>query len=150
MRRVFLSLLIVFVVVSPLYAGGVEFLVKRVSQCPVKVFGGGFNVREVIHPKNDGVNPGFSVAYITLGAHRSTAPHKLTRSAQVYFILDGVALLHVGGKTIRVEPGMAIYIAPNVVQWAENRSDSEFTFLCIVSPPWSKAEEVVLGGSHSQ
>ena len=122
----------------------VDFLIKDTFKCPQKVYGGGFLVREVIHPKNDGVNPGFSTAYITLKPHSKTEPHKLIKSAQVYYILKGEAILHIGEKTIKVKPNMAIYIAPNITQWAENKSNSDFVFLCIVSPPWYKSEEKVL------
>ncbi|WP_022670560.1 cupin domain-containing protein [Hippea alviniae] len=121
-----------------------EFLVKNALKCPQKVYGGGFLVREVIHPKNDGVNPGFSTSYITLKPHSKTEPHKLTKSAQVYYILKGEAILHIGNKTVKAKPNMAIYIAPNVIQWAENKSNRDFVFLCIVSPPWYKSEEKVL------
>ncbi len=146
MKRFMATLLVL--IVSLCFSTGAQakdrnFLVKKVSQCPVKVFGGGFLVREVIHPKNDGVNPGFSTAYIVLKAHSKTKPHKLTKSAQVYFILKGKAILHIGNKKITAKPNMAIYIAPNVWQWAENRSNKDFVFLCIVSPPWYKKEEIV-------
>ena len=120
-----------------------EFLVKNALKCPQKVYGGGFLVREVIHPKNDGVNPGFSTAYITLKPHSKTEPHKLTKSAQVYFVLKGSAIVHIGSKTVKAKPNTAIYIAPNVWQWAENPNDKDFVFLCIVSPPWSEKEEIV-------
>ncbi len=120
-----------------------SFLVKRVSQCPPKIYGGGFVVREVIHPKNDGVNPGFSTAYVVLKPRSKTTPHRLTESAQVYFVLRGRAILHIGNSTMEVGPNTAIYIAPGIWQWAENRWDEPFAFLCMVAPPWSKGEEVV-------
>ncbi len=130
-------------VCSSAWAGKPSFLIKKVSNCPSGVYGGGFEVREVIHPRNDGVNPGFSTAYVTLKPHGRTVPHKLTKSSQVYFVVKGKAILHLGNRSFEVGPNTAIYIAPGVWQWAENRWDEPFAFICIVAPPWYKAEEVV-------
>ncbi|MCD6532195.1 cupin domain-containing protein [bacterium] len=144
-----LSAVIVLLSVSAavIFAGGghPQFVVKKVSECPPKAFGGGFEVREVLHPKNEDVNPGFSTAYITLGPHQKTKPHKLAASNQVFFVLEGEADLHIGDTTITATPGMAIYIAPDVWHWAENNGDKKFVFLCIVSPPWYQREEIIEG-----
>ncbi len=120
-----------------------DFLVKTVANLPTKTFGGGFEVKEVIHPKNDDINPGFSTAYISLEPHQKTKPHKLAASNQVFFVLEGEADLHIGDTTITAKPGMTIYIAPDVWHWAENKGDRKFVFLCIVSPPWYQREEIV-------
>ena len=142
MKRFFIFLFILLFA-SVVYAKNIDYLVKELSQCPSKVYGGGFLVKEVIHPKNDGVNPGFSTAYIVLKSHKKTEPHKLSNSNQVFFVIKGKAKIHIGNKVINAKPNMAIYINKNVWQWAENDTDNDFVFLCIVSPPWYKKEEVV-------
>ncbi len=139
------SFVVVVLLIVPAFAKTPEYLVKHLNRSPEGVYGGGFIVREVIHPKNDPVNPGFSTAYVILKPHSKTKPHRLLESSQVYFVIKGRAILHVASKSIAVTPNTAIYIAPGVWQWAENPYDNDFVFLCIVSPPWSKNEEVVKG-----
>ena len=45
-----------------------------------------------------------------------------------------------------VKEGAATHIPAGSVQYIENTGDSELSFLCIVSPPWSKDDEELLAG----
>jgi len=119
-------------------------LVKKADSCRVVTAGGGFTVHEVIHPKNDSVNPGFSIAKVLLGPGKSTVPHRLKTSAQVYYILKGKGILHVEDTSFVIEPGDAIYIAPGLFQWAENTGKTDLEFICVVSPPWRAYDEEVI------
>ncbi len=122
---------------------GPLILVKKVDSCKVVTAGGGFKVYEVINPKNDSVNPGFSIARVELAKGKSTLPHRLRTSAQVYYILSGEGILHIEDSTMKIAPGDAIYIAPGLYQWAENTGDTTLTFICVVSPPWRAYDEEV-------
>ncbi len=135
--------LLLSVLVLPLWAELPDYVIKNVKDIKEIVAGGGYTVKEVIHPKNDPVNPGFSIAYIKLPPGKSTKPHFLKSSSQVFYILKGSAVFHIGNETKQVKEGMAIYLAPGVVQWAENKSGQDFEFICVVSPPWRADDEVV-------
>ncbi len=126
---------------SSLWSGEPKVLIKTLKDSHTMTAGGGFKVIELIHPRNDGVDPGFSTAYVELGPRRSTKPHRLLTSSQVYYVLKGSAILHAGESTYKVKPGMAIYIAPGVFQWVENREDEPFAFICVVCPPWRAEDE---------
>ncbi len=130
--------------IMPLQAKTPDYIVKKVKNIPVITAGGGYMVKEVIHPKNDNINSGFSLAYIRLPQGKKTEPHILKSSSQAFYILKGKAILHIGKDKIEVSPGTAVYIAPGVVQWTENIGRGDFVFLCVVSPPWRASDEEVL------
>ncbi len=139
-------IILIFTLIVPCWGWAKEplFLVKEANRCPKVKTGGGFKVTELIHRKNDGVDPGFSVAYIELEPGKKTEPHRLLTSSQVYYVIKGTAILHVGNKSFEVHPGSVVYIAPTVVQWAENKSNNPFVFLCVVSPPWRPEDEEIV------
>jgi len=134
---------LLFILVFPLWAELPDYVIKNVKDIKEIVAGGGYIVKEVVHPKNDPVNSGFSIAYIKLPPGKSTKPHYLKSSSQVFYILKGSAIFHIGSDVKRVSEGMAIYLAPGVIQWAENKGETEFEFICVVSPPWRADDEVV-------
>ena len=142
-RAVALGLAVFLFLVSPVWAKDPQVLVKTLADSHKMTAGGGFSVVELLNPRNDKVDPGFSIAYVSLQPGKATEPHKLLNSSQVYYVVKGEAVLHANGKTLTLKPGMAVYLAPGVVQWAENRGHEEFAFLCVVSPPWRPGEEVV-------
>jgi len=65
---------------------------------------------------------------------------------EVYYIMDGEATMHIDDEVFAVKEGDAIHIPAGSVQYIENTGDSELSFLCIVSPPWSKDDEELLAG----
>ncbi len=149
MKRFFLFSLVSLVVLSllvaacPAWAKAPRVLIKTLQDSHKMTAGGGFSVTELIHPRNDRVNPGFSLAYISLSPGGKTKPHYLRTSSQVFYITRGTAILHLDGKSYRVHPGTAIYLAPGVTSWAENNGKRDFSFVCVVCPPWQGKEEVV-------
>lgn len=96
---------------------------------------------ELIHPKNDGVKLGFSIAHAVLKPGKSSLPHVLNESVEVYYILDGSGEMHIGLEMETVVSGQAIYIPPKKNQWIKNIGNGNLKFLCIVSPPWREDDE---------
>ena len=76
---------------------------------------------ELLHPKNEGIDMGCSIAHA--------------------IIEEGKGIMHINQEVSEVEPGEAIYIPPEHVQWIENVGDGELKFLCVVTPPWQAEDE---------
>jgi mannose-6-phosphate isomerase-like protein (cupin superfamily) len=95
---------------------------------------------ELFHPKRENreIKMNCSLAHATLRPGESSHPHRLIKSAEVYFILEGKGLMHIGDEEAVLEPGQAVYIPPMEIQFIKNISDVVLKFLCVVSPPWSK------------
>jgi len=96
---------------------------------------------ELLHPKNEGVKLDFSIAHAVLKPGKSSLPHVLRESVEVYYILEGSGEMHIDLEMETVEPGQAVYIPPEKIQWIKNTGNEDLKFLCIVSPPWKDDDE---------
>ena len=123
-------------------------LIKRTSDCNEFTANDGCRIREVFHPANDGERLGggklpYSLAIARLEPGRQSYDHYL-RQAEVYYILEGRGVMHVGEEAAEVGPGDAVYVPPGASQWVSNSGDGELVFAVIVSPPWSAEDDVRL------
>jgi mannose-6-phosphate isomerase-like protein (cupin superfamily) len=100
---------------------------------------------ELLHPERENakINMNCSLAHAILKSGESSHPHRLKESAEIYFILEGKGLMHIGDEEAVLEPGQVVYIPPGEIQYIKNISEVELKFLCIVSPPWSKEDDEV-------
>ena len=96
---------------------------------------------ELIHPKNDAVDTNLSIAHAVLEPGKSSLPHIINKSIEIYYILDGKGEMHIDQEKQVVTKGQAIYIPSNARQWIKNIGDSNLKFLCIVSPPLTEDNE---------
>ncbi len=117
--------------------------VKRLLDVNTFIAGDLTQIQEILHPKNDAVNVPYSLAHATLAKGEASVPHVLRNSTEVYFILEGTGKAHVGTEVIIVQKGDLVFIPAGVKQYIENIGQSALLFLCIVSPPWSKEDEIV-------
>ena len=101
---------------------------------------------ELLHPERENakINMNCSLAHAILKPGESSHPHRLKESAEIYFILEGKGLMHIGEEEAVLEPGQAVYIPPGEIQFIENISKNELKFLCIVSPPWSVEDDEIV------
>lgn len=99
---------------------------------------------ELLHPKNDDAKMGCSIAHAMLDPGKASLPHKLIKSVEIYYILEGDGLMHIDDQCEEVSPGEAIYIPSGSVQWIENTGDIPLKFLCVVSPPWQEDDEILI------
>ena len=118
-------------------------LVKSEADCRQFTANDGCQIRELIHPKNDGVDPGFSLALAEVRRGARTYRHRLQQS-EVYYLLAGVGCVHVDGEEQCVTSGDAIFIPPGKEQWIENKGYETLRFLAVVAPPWSLAADELL------
>ena len=73
-----------------------------------------------------------------LNPGKSSLPHYLKESIEVYYILDGEGLMDINNETKkkkRLGWGGAIFILPRAAQYIEDIGGSILSFLCIF-PTW--------------
>lgn len=99
---------------------------------------------ELLHPDNEDLDMGFSLAHAILRRGEASEPHRLRESVEVYYIMEGEATMHIDDESFTVKEGDTIHIPAGAIQYIENTGESELSFLCIVSPPWHRDDEDVL------
>ena len=102
----------------------------------------------VLHPDKEPLAIGYSLAHAVVKPGGKTLPHRL-RSAEVYCIVEGRGLVHVGSERAEVEAGQAVYIPPGEIQHIENPGGGDLAFLCIADPAWRAEDEETSGKPDS-
>jgi mannose-6-phosphate isomerase-like protein (cupin superfamily) len=118
-------------------------IIKSLKDSAAFTGGDGSVLKELLHPAKEPLDFGFSLARAEVGPGGRTLPHRL-KSAEVYFILEGKGRMHIGDEQAEVVAEEAVYIPPGQVQFIENPGPGRLTFLCIVDPAWTAADEEVL------
>lgn len=78
-----------------------------------------------------------SLAEATLPAGGRTERHHHAVSEEMYYLLQGEALMEIDGEEKRVTAGDAILIPVGTRHQITNTGDGDLTFLCTCSPPWA-------------
>ncbi len=118
-------------------------IIKSLDRLPGFTAGDSSFLKELLHPDKEPLAIRYSLARAEVAPGAKTLPHRLT-GAEVYVILEGRGLMHVGTEAAEVAPGEAVYIPPGTPQWIENIGGAPLAFLCIVDPAWTPAGEEVL------
>ena len=103
----------------------------------------GTKIKQYFHPHNtlNGIN--YSIAQFMLEPGKRSKLHKL-RSSEIYYILEGRAILNVDENTHHLEKDDSVYVSPNSKQFIENEGSGNLRFLCIVEPAWKVENEILL------
>ena len=72
---------------------------------------------------------------LTLGPGGSTVPDAPHEGEEFGYVLAGQILLHIGGRTCRVEKGESFSFAPLAVHYLENPGKSNAVVLWVSAPP---------------
>ena len=118
-------------------------LIKDLKNCREFTAGDGSKLRELLHPDKENVRIRYSLAHATVRPGQKTLPHKLS-TAEVYYITEGVGVMHINGESAAVGPGQAIYIPPHSIQFLHNTGKHPVKFICIVDPAWRKEDEEII------
>lgn len=110
-------------------------LIKRERDCVQFTANDGCRIRELLHPKNDDISAGFSLAIAEVAVGGRTYRHRL-RQIEAYLILAGRGTARVGGEAAPVVAGDVVYIPAGAEQWIENTGEEILKFAAIVAPPW--------------
>lgn len=116
-------------------------LIKSIKNCEYFQVADETVLCELLHPKNENIKMGCSIAHAIMDENKASLPHKLNNSVEIYYITKGKGKMHIDQESAEVEPGDAIYIPPGSVQWIENTGKSSLEFLCVVTPPWQEKDE---------
>ena len=116
--------------------------VRKLEDCEEFIAGDHTVLRELLHPDKAPLELRYSLAHATLKPHHASTPHAL-KTSEVYYILQGVGVMHIGEESREVGPGETVYIPPGARQYIENAGTVDLKFLCIVDPAWKKQDEIV-------
>lgn len=111
-------------------------LIKSTDRCIAFTAIDGCRIREVLHPAHDPVPLAFSLAVAEVAVGARTYRHCLVHP-EVYYLLEGEGVMHIGEDTRPVRAGDAVYIPAHAEQWIENAGAQTLRFIALVSPPWS-------------
>ena len=102
----------------------------------------GTQIKQYFHPENtlNGIN--YSLAQFTLESRKKSTPHKM-KSSEIYYILEGTAIIHIDKKSFTVSKDDSVYVAPMSLQFIENMGEKDLRFLCIVEPSWKQEDEII-------
>jgi mannose-6-phosphate isomerase-like protein (cupin superfamily) len=114
--------------------------VKHLADCREVTAGDRTRLRELLHPERDPIAARYSLAVARLAPGARSLPHSL-KTSEVYYLVRGTGVMHIGAETATVSAGDAIYIPPGAAQWLENNGESEIEFICIVDPAWRPEDE---------
>lgn len=114
-------------------------LIKREQTCAQFTANDGCRIRELLHPKNDDIAAGFSLAIAEVAVGGRTYRHRL-RQVEAYLILTGTGNAWVAGECAPVAAGDVVFIPAGDEQWIENTGMETLKFAAIVAPPW-RAED---------
>jgi mannose-6-phosphate isomerase-like protein (cupin superfamily) len=116
--------------------------IADLSTCPEFIAGDHTILRELLHPDKASLQIRYSLAHATVKSGDISYRHYL-RTSEVYFILEGKGIMHIGEETQEVIPGQVVYIPPMEWQCIHNPGPDNLKFICIVDPAWRKEDEVV-------
>jgi len=118
-------------------------LIKRLEECVEIIANDGCRLRELLHSDRDGVELPYSLAHARVEAGKGTFPHRLRAQDEVYTILSGGGIMHIGQESEEVSAGDTIFIPAGAEQWIENTSEGELVFTALVSPPWREEDDLL-------
>jgi mannose-6-phosphate isomerase-like protein (cupin superfamily) len=116
--------------------------IRDLGECEEFLAGDRTILRELLHPGKHPLDLRYSLAHATLPPGGVSLRHRLSVS-EVYYMLEGEGLMHIGEESQEVGPGQTVYIPPHEVQYIENIGKTDLKFLCIVDPAWRPSLEEV-------
>jgi mannose-6-phosphate isomerase-like protein (cupin superfamily) len=118
-------------------------LIKKLRECREITAGDRTRLRELLHPARDAAAIRYSLAVARIAPGQRSQAHRL-KTAEVYYLVRGDGMMHIGDEEAKVDAGDAVYIPPDSVQWLENTGKDEIEFVCIVDPAWRPEDEEIL------
>jgi len=118
-------------------------LIRDIIDCPRERVIDQSVLCELLHPDKvpGAAGLGCSIAHAIVPVGEATLPHKLERSAEIYYILEGTGEMHIGKEQALVRAGQVVHIPPGARQFIKNRGNTDLVFLCIVAPKWQADDE---------
>jgi mannose-6-phosphate isomerase-like protein (cupin superfamily) len=116
--------------------------IRALQNCEEFIAGDNTILRELLHPAKADLELRYSLAHAIVKPKKASYRHRL-KTSEVYYILQGEGIMHIGDESEKVGPGHCIYIPPNADQYIANTGTKDLIFLCIVDPAWREEDEEV-------
>ena len=120
-------------------------LKKSIADTPAFQAGDDTIIREVLHPKNEKLKLPYSLAFAILEQDLSSRPHLLKNSSEVLVFTQGKGKVYINDESTSVQAGDVVFIPGGARQYVKNEGEEPLKFWCIVAPPWSEKDEMILG-----
>ena len=120
--------------VTARYAGMI--VRSRAAQTESFVTLDGSTIRELMHPARHG-NRAQSLAEATVPQGESTRRHYHIESEELYCILAGEGIVHLGEERLAVSQGDTVLIPPGTHHCIDNTGQDALVFLCCCAPAYS-------------
>ncbi len=117
--------------------------IRNINEVPAFVTKDGSEIRELLADRNSSITKQ-SLAEARLAPGVSTTPHYHPRTEEIYYILEGTALMRIGDETRSVGPGDAIAIPPGMTHQITNSGPDELRFLCCCTPGYQHEDTVLV------
>lgn|SRR5487761_1333839 len=114
----------------------------NINHVPAFITLDGSEIRELLAHRNSAIrNQSLAEARLPPGA--GTTPHYHPKTEEIYYILEGTALMRIGDETRQVGPGDAIAIPPGLVHQITNTGQEVLRFLCCCAPSYEHDDTVL-------
>ena len=116
-------------------------IVKKIEE--IEAFTGqeGTQIKQIFSPSETDNSIRYSIAHCTINPRKSSKPHTM-RTSEVYYIIQGNGVMHVGEEQKQVKQNDMIFVPPMSRQFLDNNGEIQLVALCIVDPAWKQEDEI--------
>jgi mannose-6-phosphate isomerase-like protein (cupin superfamily) len=120
--------------------------IHNIADVPAFTTLDGSEIRELLAHRNSAIrNQSLAEARLPSGA--STTTHYHPKTEEIYYILEGAALMRIGNETRAVGPGDAIAIPPGRIHQITNTGSTTLKFLCCCAPGYEHDDTMLVDKS---
>ncbi|HWB08834.1 MAG TPA: cupin domain-containing protein [Pirellulales bacterium] len=117
--------------------------IQNIDHVPAFTTVDGSEIRELLAHRNSAIrNQSLAEARLLPGA--STMPHFHPRTEEIYYVLEGSAMMRIGDEHREVGPGDAIAIPPGLEHQITNMGAVALKFLCCCAPGYEHEDTVLV------
>ncbi|HEV3342925.1 MAG TPA: cupin domain-containing protein [Pirellulales bacterium] len=117
--------------------------ILNIAEVPAFTTLDGSEIRELLAHRNSSIRHQ-SLAEARLPPGASTTPHFHSHTEEIYYVLEGAALMRIGEESRSVGPGDAIAIPPGLVHTITNTGHVVLKFLCCCAPGYEHEDTVLV------
>ena len=113
------------------------------ADCEPFVTKDGSIIRELLAHRNSSIRQQ-SLAEATIPPGTATDAHYHPKTEEIYFLVQGEGVMHLGEEVFRVRTGDAVPIPPGTMHWIENDQEQELKLLCCCVPGYEHDDTVMV------
>ncbi len=116
--------------------------IQNIDLVPACTTKDGSEIRELLAYRNSSIR-NQSLAEARLAPGCSTEAHRHVAAEEIYYVLEGNALMRLGDETRPVGPGDAVAIPPGTVHQITNAGSTVLKFLCCCAPAYEHSDTLL-------